>query len=194
MNVASVAYYFGDKMGLYRAVVQNVREAREQRFPTPNNTAKADPEVALVKIIHTILSRMLTGDDSGWEAQLLLREMDRPTAVFKELVQEFFRPLFDQLTSTLARLIHGDSGDANVPEHVLEQLALSVVGQCLYYRVGRGVIEILIPADRQEEHFQFEHLCRHIAAVTISAAKNNALRTNKQRVAETLQKIHNERS
>ena len=169
VNVAAVAYYYGDKMGLYREVIQEVRQSRDRRFPMPDNTEQDDPRVALARLVRAMLSRMLVCDESGWETQLMMREMDHPTTVFRELVNDFFRPLFDRLISTLDRLIRHSRPNFTVPAHTLEQLALSTVGQCLYYRVGRGAIEILIPEQRRKDHFDLDSLSRHVAAVMIAA-------------------------
>lgn len=166
-NVASVAYYFGEKMGLYRAVIRQIRESREHRFPAPGDGSE-DPRQALYELVHTILSRMLAGDASGWEAQLMMREMQRPTAVFTELVEEYFRPLFCRLCRTIRQFIPGDP-----PQHVVEQLALSAVGQCLYYHVGSGVVQILISEDQRRAHYDPESLSRHITAVVVAAAEHS---------------------
>ena len=104
VNIASVGYYFGDKLGLYREVIQGVRDERERRFPVPDNST-ADPRQTLYKIVHTLLSRMMLADRSGWETQLMMREMQHPTPVFDSIVREFFRPLFDRLVQTIERLI-----------------------------------------------------------------------------------------
>ena len=176
VNVAAVAYYFGDKMGLYREVVQQIRDARERRFPVPNNTAQFDPPVALARLVRTMLSRMLVCDETGWETQLLMREMNNPTVVLSELVNDFFRPLFQQLTDTIRRMFEPcaveSPAEQEIAEHTVEQLALSVVGQCVYYRVGREVVDILIPKDRREEHFDINSLSLHITAVAMAATQN----------------------
>lgn len=167
-NVASVAYYFGDKMGLYRAVIRQIRESREHQYPAPVETDE-DPRRVLHRLVHTILSRMLVCDASGWESQLMMREMQRPTPVFTELVEEYFRPLFKRLCQTLRQLVVGDP-----PQHVIEQLALSVVGQCLYYHVGSGVVQVLISDDQRRRHYDVASLSQHITAVTLSAAADSA--------------------
>jgi AcrR family transcriptional regulator len=174
VNVAAVAYYYGDKMGLYREVIQEVRQSRDRRFPMPDNTRQEDPRVALARLVRTMLSRMIVCDESGWETQLMMREMDHPTTAFKELVNDFFRPLFQQLIGTLDRLIRRTQPESPVPEHTLEQLALSTVGQCLYYRVGRGAVEVLIPEQRRQQHFDLDSLSRHVTAVMMAATGDNA--------------------
>jgi hypothetical protein len=113
---------------------------------------------------------MLAADASGWETQLLMREMQHPTPVFGSIVREFFRPLFDRLVGTIERLV-GESK----PKHLLEQLALSVVGQCVYYRFGSGIVEILIPESERNEHYDIDSLSRHITAVMLAALDNGAV-------------------
>jgi AcrR family transcriptional regulator len=165
VNVALVGYYFGDKLGLYREVIRGVRESRERRFPTPNNDA-GDPRRTLYRIVRTLLSRMLACDESGWETQLLMREMHRPTPVFENMVGEFFRPQFDRLVETI-----GELTGTSVPKHRLEKLALSVVGQCLYYRIGAGIVQVLIPPPELKEHFDIDSLSRHITTVMLAATQ-----------------------
>ena len=185
VNVAAVAYYFGDKMGLYREVIQQVRQSREDRFPSPHNTDQVSPEMALLRLVRTMLSRMLNCDEPGWETQLLMREMDSPTPVFADLVNEFFRPTFNQLIHTLRRLI--DSAEqGNVPDFVLQQMALSVVGQCLYYRIGRGVVDILIPQPSRGEHFDIDSLSLHVTSVMISATTQANLLSQREHLQPML--------
>lgn len=185
VNVAAVAYYFGDKMGLYREVFQRVRDSRDRRFPLPDNTGQEDARVALARLVRAMLSRMIRCDESGWETQLLMREMDHPTPVFAEMVKEFFGPLLNQLMDTIGRLLNGREQD--VPKHVLQQLALSVVGQCVYYRVGRGVIDIALERQTLDEFFDIDSLSLHIASVTIAATKDARLLQVKDELKELLQ-------
>ncbi|QDT11367.1 CerR family C-terminal domain-containing protein [Planctomycetes bacterium K23_9] len=181
VNVASVAYHFGDKIGLYRAVIDRVRQSREERFPAPESDRSLEPQQALSHLIHTMLSRMIKGDQYGWESQLIMREMEEPTLAFREMVEEFFRPIYGHLKSTIKQLLGDDA-----PPHVVEQFSLSVVGQCVYYRIGRGVVEILVPDQMQRDHFGIDALCQHISATTIAAARDQEFQKLKDSVANDL--------
>ncbi len=178
VNIASVGYYFGDKLGLYLAVVRLIRSRREQAFPMP--VLAGPPEERLLVQVHTMLRRMLACDDSGWEAQLMMREMHQPTAAFREMVEEYFRPLFEKLQATLV-----DLSPQPLAVHQAEQLALSVVGQCLYYRVGSEVIQQLIPAQRREEEYSTASLARHITAFTLASLSSGAYFEYLQRSIES---------
>ncbi len=179
MNVASVGYYFGDKFGLYREVFRSLRARCHAEHPI-ELPASGEPRSDLYRVIYDLLSRMLAGDDSGWESQLLMREMNHPTDVFVEMVEESFRPQFDRLQALIAAIAPPD-----LPQHALEQLALSVVGQCLYYRVGAGVVKRLIPADRLAAEFTVESLARHITSVVVAAAEHGLAREHAARLVGT---------
>ena len=184
VNVAAVSYYFGDKMGLYRAVIAAIRQNREREFPTPI-LGDAPPEQTLYRLVQTLLSRMLSGDEQGWEALLMMREMQHPTAALEEMIQEYFKPIYDAICQTIAELLSGPDEANAAPqdasshtidnannwrsEAMVPQMALGVVGQCLYYRIGRPVIERLIEPDIRTRHYDVESLCRHITASTLAA-------------------------
>ena len=165
VNIASVGYYFGDKLGLYREVFRTIRSQCQAAYQ-PRAGGEQPPRQELFELVRQLLSRMLAPDDSGWESQLMMREMDNPTEIFSEMVEESIRPPFDRLVGALAAL-----APPQTPAHVLEQLALSVAGQIVYYRVGAGVIRQLIPAERLQAHFTLEALARHITGVAIAAAE-----------------------
>jgi hypothetical protein len=63
----------------------------------------------------------------------------------------------------------------SAPKHTLEQLALCVVGQCLYYRVAGDVVQILIPESERLEHYDIESLSRHITAVMLAATESGSV-------------------
>ncbi len=172
VNVASVGYYFGDKMGLYHQVIRQIHELKERQFPTPDEV-DADAAAMLHSIIRTLLSRILAGDSTGWESQLMMREMIQPTAIFAELVREWFHPLFERLVETFRLVVASSGGEsATVQRHELEQFAFSVVGQCLYYRIGSGVIQMLVPEKSRQQHYEIESLSKHIAGVMLAAAES----------------------
>lgn len=184
VNIASVGYYFGDKFGLYREVFRMIRGQCHDDVPDSltdvDGREITDPRQHLYTLIYHLLSRMLARDDSGWESQLMMREMNHPTAVFAEMVEESFRPHFERMMTTIAALSPVDT-----PVYVLEQLALSVVGQCLYYRVGSGVVKRLISPERLAADFTVQSLARHIASVTIAAAEGGLAMQHR----ETLSRI-----
>lgn len=173
VNVAGIAYYYGDKMGLYLEVIRSIRAKCEARFPMPR--ASDEPiEKRLRSHIRVMLSRMLNDhDEGGWEAQLMMREMHRPTEAFQELIEQYFRPNFVQLCQIIERML-----PPGTPLPECQRLAFSVVGQCLYYRVGRETVRAMIPSQVRNEYFSIDSLVEHIASLTESAARRTVLPVN----------------
>ena len=167
VNIAAIGYHFGDKFGLYRAVFRAVRSRCPANHAIPQLVGLTARE-ELHFLVSTMVGQMLSHDDSGWESQLMMREMNRPTEVFFEMVEESFRPVFNLLTTVIGRL-----SPPSTPVDVLEKLALTVVGQCVYYHVGSGVVQQLIPEHRRLASFDIDSLARHITAVTIAAAEHS---------------------
>ncbi|TWT83842.1 putative DNA-binding transcriptional regulator [Planctomycetes bacterium CA13] len=182
VNIASVGYYFGDKLGLYRGVIAQIRMEREAAFPVPEQV-ESDPRRELYRLVRTLLSRMLSSDvktgNDRWEMDLLLREMQSPTPVLAELVRDYFEPMLDRLKSVIGALLDQDASTIEV-----EQLALSTVGQCLYYRVSGSVLGILIPAQRRQEHYDIESLSQHVTAVMLATTDQTGLRKYKSELVD----------
>lgn len=165
VNVALVAYYFGDKMGLYLEVTRRIRARRECRYPLPEDRHLPAPQ-RLHRRIHIMLSRMMmVHDEQSWETQLMMRELHRPTDAFREMVEQYFRPLFDQLLEILGSIFPAD-----VPRPVRQQLAFSIVGQCLYHGIARETVRSMVPTGVCAEHFNIDALARFITSVTLAAA------------------------
>lgn len=173
VNVASVRYYFGDKFGLYREVFRVIRQQCQAADAAAVLVGETPRQTLFFEVRH-LLARMLARDNSGWEAQLMMREMNRPTEVFVEMVEESFRPHFERLVQTVAEL-----APPQTPPVVLQQLVLSTVGQCLYYRVGNEVVRQLIPAETLTSDFDLDSLAQHITAVVISAAEGGTVLRHK---------------
>lgn len=204
VNVAAVSYYFGDKMGLYRAVIAAIRRQRELKFPAPV-VGEAPPDATLYRLVRTLLSRMLAGDAKGWEAQLMMREMQHPTEALEEMVREYFKPLYDSLCQTIAELL---SASASFPESdslpessvnaetadwqseaMVPQIALGVVGQCLYFRIGRPVMEQLIAPEIRSRHYDVESLCKHITASTLAICGHQCVTEHRENLSIPMSQI-----
>lgn len=166
VNLASICYHFGDKMGLYVEVIRDIRRRRECNLRLPEDD-HLEPSERLRQRIRLLLSRMLREEDErSWETQLLMREMHQPTAAFSEMVEQTFKPMMEQLCDILEKLM---VDDASLAER--QRLAFSVIGQCLYYQVGKQTVRLLIPEEIRREQFSIDALTDHITKVTVAAAK-----------------------
>ena len=106
-NVAAVNYHFGDKAGLYRAVVtfamEVMRETNELSFRAGEGLS---PEEQIRGFVRVFVSR-LTGDGPNtWIHRLMAREMEHPTEALDQVMTHIVKPRLEYL-STVAGQVMG---------------------------------------------------------------------------------------
>ena len=92
-NVAAVNYHFGDKLGLYREVLQGAIRAMRETNDAAREAGKGQPpEEELRRYIGVFLHRVLK-PGSGAIHQLITREMNDPTPALEILAEHWIRAL-----------------------------------------------------------------------------------------------------
>lgn len=168
-NVAAVHYHFGDKEGLYKALLVEAFENGLRRYPPGMNLGpEASCEERLFAFVHSFLLRMLGSERFAWCGKLMARELHEPTEALDHIVDRYILPLTEQLRTIVAEVLGGDAKPAD-PRTL--QCAMSVVGQCQYIFRSRSVIARLIPGLRFDEA-GIETLARHITTFSLSALKH----------------------
>jgi AcrR family transcriptional regulator len=128
-NVASVNYHFGDKLGLYREVLQlAVERLRSVTVEARQAGVGCGPEDKLRRFIHIHLHRILD-ERSGWIHHLVDREIADPTPALDALVDQGMRPRIDYLSGVVAELAGLPIDDPRVRRSVA-----STIGQVVSYR------------------------------------------------------------
>ena len=127
-NVAAVNYHFGDKLGLYREVLQSAIDAMRATATEARQAGVGQPpEEQLRRYIAIFVRRVLTpGNDTVHK--LINREMTDPTPALDTLVEQGVRPRVEYLSGLIADII----GCAPTDQRVLRCVA-SVQSQILSY-------------------------------------------------------------
>ena len=113
-NVAAVNYHFGDKLGLYREIVQSaIDRMRATTEAAREAGAGLPPEEQLRRYIMTVNRRLLEASD-GTLQRVIVRETYDPTPALDALVEQGLRPRFDHLSTLVARVIGCDVADPRV--------------------------------------------------------------------------------
>jgi hypothetical protein len=110
---------------------------------------------------------MLGESETPWQSQLMIREVLNPTRACRVIVEEHFHPELQQLMEILQALVPQATAT-----HKVRQIAFSVIGQCLFYRVARTVVRMLVPEPEHERHYTIERLTDHIHATMIASIKH----------------------
>jgi hypothetical protein len=113
--------------------------------------------------IHTMLSRMLYAERPAWHLRLMLRELASPTAACAEVVEDYIRPMAEELEKILADLL-----PPGTPRNQAYVTGFSIVGQCLFYYVHRPIAELLIGVDEYRQ-LSIDRLADHIATFSLAA-------------------------
>ena len=167
VNLASINYYFGDKQQLYIDTVVLAREQRAKQFPFPSWSDDTLPDVKLRQFVGMLLKRVVVMQTIPWQVQLLMREILNPTEACKQLVEDYFRPIFDRLLSIVDEL-----AEQPLPTFRRTQIGFSIIGQCLHYRFSAGVISMMVNEDQRRECFDWEELTNHITEFSLVAIRN----------------------
>jgi AcrR family transcriptional regulator len=139
VNVASIHYYFGDKEGLYRAVLlAPITHFTQQLrgFDDPSLSFEASMRMLLAPFIAT--SKDAERDRAVM--RLHLREMLEPSSVFREVVERSVVPHHNALAQLLARHVGIDG-----PDEGIHQLAFALVAMANDYCMSREFMMLLAP-------------------------------------------------
>jgi len=127
-NVAAVNYHFGDKLGLYREVMQSAIDGmRGTNDAAREAGAGQPPEEQLRRYISIFVDRVLTPGNDAIH-RLINREMNDPTPALDALVEQGVRPRVEYLSGLIAEII----GCAKTEQRVLRCVA-SVQSQTVSY-------------------------------------------------------------
>jgi AcrR family transcriptional regulator len=162
VNIAAVNYYFRDKERLYVEAVKQACRDDAERVPLPEWLPGVPAEVRLRDFIRTVANRMLGNDRPRWHTQLILKEMADPTAACSEWVQEQIRPLCQVLGGILKELF------PNVPERKLHLLGFSIIAQCVYHRVFKPIVTLLV-GQEESSTYDANLLSEHIIQFSLAA-------------------------
>ena len=126
-NVAAINYHFGDKAGLYRAVVTR---AIEQMIETNELSQRAgegqSPEDQIRGFVRVFVGR-LTGDGpTAWIHKLMAREMEHPTEALSLVMTQVVVPRLEYLSGVASAIMGLPPADARV-----KRCVGSLQSQCL---------------------------------------------------------------
>jgi AcrR family transcriptional regulator len=171
VNIAAVNYYFGSKENLYLEVFrEQCRKMRERnrdfeilvRQDERSLTAEEAAE-AIRRFIRATMEALLVDHESENLFGLMVREMSQPTIAMEMVLSEIVGPRHRTLVSLVEKVSPSLAGR---PEATLH--ALSIIGQCLYYRLCSPVALRLVRR-RSMTPSLVAALAEHIADFSLKA-------------------------
>ena len=143
VNVAAIHYYFGDKEGLYRAVLlRPIKEMTDAfgRFDDPTLEFEAAMRMFLTPFLGDAVRPEGDDDIDTQGMRVHLREMIEPSTVFREVTAQVVVPAHNALANVIARHCGLTQPDADV-----HQLAFALVAMAHDYCMSREFMKLLAP-------------------------------------------------
>ncbi len=139
VNVAAISYYFGDKLGLYRAVFFGPEGGVQEdiaRFAEPGLPL----EQALRGFFEAFVAPLREGDQMRLCMKLHFREILEPTGLWDEELARGIKPMHDAMAGVLA----GHLGLAR-PDLEVARLAVCLGGLGVHLHVGHDIADEVAP-------------------------------------------------
>lgn len=162
-NIAAINYHFGDKEGLYAAVMRHNAALVDEDYASAR--ALRSPEARLKEFVRVFLRRLLDNTVEARLGKLMARESIEPTPVFEEMLEQHILPRFEALNRDVREILGTQASDETV-----RRCSLSIIGQCLHYQNSRRVIAKLDPEFRYRSA-DVERLAEHIMLFSIGGLR-----------------------
>lgn len=126
-NVAAVNYHFGDKLGLYREIVEQSIALMEETMQKAVDAGRgSNAEEQLRAFVQVFVERLLKPRDGNQIQRIMMREMENPTPMLDVIVQRAMEPRMQYLCEVIGRLMRRSASDVAV-----RRCAASVHAQCI---------------------------------------------------------------
>jgi AcrR family transcriptional regulator len=180
-NAAAVNYHFGDKLGLYTAVLksfvrQNSVVRQKESGLAPDALLGMPAERALQEFILQMFENLAGKTTPDLYTRIMAHELSQPTPRLALVVDEIIRPRAQLLCLIVAKL-SGSSPNARQTRIN----AHSVIAQIVHYAHAQPVIKLLWPDWRMDEDARHEIAAQitrfSLAALAADGRKRGRLST-----------------
>ena len=166
VNIAAINYHFGDKKGLYTAIVQQgFLVANKEYSFTKGLVDRSNPKEKLLVFVRAFLRRMLCQEISAVYGKLMAREMFEPTGAMEAIYEQSIKPMALYLSSIVTDLLGSEA-----TQEQIRNCAESIVGQCFFYKHAQRVIKYM-HTDRVFDEKEIERLANHIVRFSLGGMK-----------------------
>lgn len=146
-NVASIKYYFGDKLGLYRELL--LRGAAEMKSKRPTESViEGEPAESTLRrwLLQFLELTLVHRHNHPYMGHIMKHELREPTDVLDDVVQTVVKPIHADLTRILTRV-------TGKPASETRHTAGLILSMCANLETSRPVFERLnakLPATPRE--------------------------------------------
>ena len=167
VNIAMIKYYFKDKEGLYRELIQNFFEEKQKKFAnTEKILIEKDPEKRLRFFLENVLNSLDPKGEDVWFQSIMKNEIFEPTLLsdllFNKIIAKdilFLKSIYAELTGLTVKNIQ------------VQQLAEITMSNCLFY-TGNNHLFLRLHNGKHPNKEYFKVLIDTIFSISIKGAKS----------------------
>jgi TetR/AcrR family transcriptional regulator, regulator of cefoperazone and chloramphenicol sensitivity len=166
VNIAAINYHFGDKKGLYLAVLKYGKDSAFQRHPLEIMPDKPfSPEDRLKDFVSRFIGRVRECHEGEfpWVRKLIAHELLRPTEGLDMVAEEGIKPIFKALSAIVREILGRDA-----TEDTINLCCASIVSQSLFFFYAQPMIKRLFPG---KDYTDTKLIGDHITRFSLSAIK-----------------------
>jgi TetR/AcrR family transcriptional regulator, regulator of cefoperazone and chloramphenicol sensitivity len=170
VNIAAINYHFGDKKGLYLAVLKYGKDAAFKKHPFDEELDKSSsPEERLKAFLSWYIGRVRECHEGEfpWIRKLIAHELLRPTEGLDMVAEEGIKPIFKTLSAIVRELL-----GKSVTEDMVNLCCASIIGQSLFFFFAQSMIKRLFPG---KNYADTQMIADHITRFSLSAINNFAV-------------------
>jgi TetR/AcrR family transcriptional regulator, regulator of cefoperazone and chloramphenicol sensitivity len=126
-NVAAINYHFGDKAGLYRAVISFAISVMQETNELLQRAGEGlSPEDQVRGFVRVFIARVRGDGPTAWIHRLMVHELEHPTEALDQVMTQVLQPRFDYLSSVAGAIMQLPARDPRV-----KRCVVSLQTQCL---------------------------------------------------------------
>jgi AcrR family transcriptional regulator len=166
-NVAAVNYHFGDKLGLYKQVLNKAIETMQATTEAAREAGEGlTAEEKLRAYIRVFVVRVAGAGQDSWIHQLMLRELADPTSALDLVAEQVIRPRLAYVAELIAGIL-----DRRPDDEVVLRCALSVQSQ-FHQALPNPMAQRLFPGALDAG--SLDRLADHIADFSLGGIRDAA--------------------
>ena len=118
-NVAAINYHFGDKAGLYRAVILFAIESMQETNELSQRAGEGlSPEDQIRGFVRVLVDRLAGHGRTAWVHRLMAREMEHPTEALDLVLSQVIKPRMAYLSGVAGALMGLSPSDPRVQRSI----------------------------------------------------------------------------
>jgi len=177
VNLAAINYHFGDKLGLYRAVLEYAACTADEAVPFQPELPGRTPEEKLRRYVRGMLEHIYGQERPAWPIRIMTHELAQPTPALDGVVDHVIRPRHDAMRKLVSSVINRP-----IDDRLTRLCTHSIMGQVMLYAHSRAVIGKLWP-ELKYTPATLDEIAAHIAAFSYAALKDIRRRQPTRRAA-----------